>query len=89
MKSTPTDRPIIHPVGIGNAERWSIYHRLQQLDIPCICSTNKPLKVQLDNPSAIAQLCSVVKQSTASRSELIDRLENCWELKSKQLKNSD
>ena len=83
MKSTPANRPIIHPVGINNTERWSIYHRLQELDIPCICSTNKPLKVQLDHPCAIAQLCSVVKQSTALRGELIDRLDRCWKLKSK------
>jgi len=84
MKSTPTDRLIIHSVGINNTERWTIYHRLQELDIPCICSTNKPLKVQLDHPCAIAQLCSVVRQSTASRSELINRLEDCWELKSQR-----
>lgn len=86
MKSTPSNRPIIHPVGINNTERWSIYKRLQELDIPCICSTNKPLKVQLDHPCAIAQLCAVVQQSTASRSDLINRLDLCWTLKSKRRK---
>ncbi len=84
MKSSPTYQPIIHSVGINNTERWSIYHRLQQLEIPCSCSTNQPLEVELDNPSAIAQLYSVVKQSTASRSELIDWLDDCWRLKSRQ-----
>lgn len=88
MKSTPANQPIIHAVGINNTERWSIYHRLQELDIPCICSTSKPLKVQLDNPSAIAQLCSVVKQSTATRSELVDRLDRCWKIKSKFIHNN-
>ncbi len=80
MKSSPSSQPIIHPVDIKNTERWSIYHRLQQLEIPCRCSTNQPLEVELDNPSAIAQLYCVVKQSTASRSELIDWLDDCWRL---------
>ncbi len=84
MKSSPSSQPIIHPVDIKNTERWSIYHRLQQLEIPCRCSTNQPLEVELDNPSAIAQLYCVVKQSTASRSELIDWLDDCWRLKSRQ-----
>ena len=86
MKSSPPNQPIIHSVGIKNTERWSIYHRLQQLEIPCICSTNKPLQVQLDYPSAIAQLCSVVKHSTASRSELIAWLDDCWKIESKRRK---
>ena len=86
MKLSPPSQPILHSVGIRNTERWSIYHRLQELGIPCQCSTNQPLEVELDNPSAIAQLCSVVKQSTASRSELIDRLDRCWKLKSKRRK---
>ena len=87
MKSSSTNQPIIHSVGIHNTERWGIYHRLQELDIPCVCSTNKPLQVQLDNPSAIAQLCSVVKQSTASRGDLIDWLDDCWKIKSQPRKS--
>ena len=87
MKPSPSNQPIIHPLGISNTERWSIYHRLQELGIPCICSTNKPLKVQLDHPNAIAQLCSVVRHSTAPRSELIDLLNDCWEIKSARRKS--
>jgi len=86
MQPSPPNQPIIHSLSINHTERWSIYHRLQELDIPCICSTNKPLQVQLDHPCAIAQLCCVVKCSTASRSELIDWLDDCWEIKSKQRK---
>jgi len=82
MKPSPSNQPIIHAVAIDRNERWDIYHRLRQLDIPCICATNKPLKVQLDHPNAIAQLCSVVKRSTASRSQLIDLLNDCWKIKS-------
>ena len=87
MKSSPASQPIVHTLGINNTERWSIYHRLQELEIPCRCSTDLPLEVELDNPSTIAQLCSVVKRSTASRSELIDRLDRCWKIKSKRRKS--
>ena len=86
MKSSSSNQSIIHSVSIDRNARWSIYHRLQELDIPCICSTNKPLEVQLDYPNAIAQLCSVVKHSTASRDELIDWLDDCWKIKSKSRK---
>ena len=87
MKPSPLSKPLIHVVDIKNTERWSIYHRLQELKIPCQCSTNQPLQVELNNPSAIAQLCFVVKQLTASRSELIDWLDYCWKVESKQRKN--
>ena len=83
MKPSPSNQPIIHSVDVDFNERWSIYHRLQELDIPCICATNKPLSVQLDHANAIAQLCSVVKHSTASRAELIDWLDDCWKTKAK------
>lgn len=86
MKLSPPSQPILHSVGIRNTERWSIYHRLQELEIPCQCSTNQPLQVELNTPSAIAQLACVVKQFTASRSELVDRLNDCWKLKSKRTK---
>ena len=87
MKSSPPSQPIIHALGIKNTERWSIYHRLQELEIPCQCATNRPLSVELDCPYAIAQLCFVVKRLTAPRSELIDCLYRCWKIKSKQRKS--
>ena len=87
MKSTFSDLPLVHPVSIKNTERWSIYHRLQELEIPCQCSTNRPLEVELDYPTAIAQLCCVVRRSTASRSELIDWLDRCWSIRSRRRKS--
>ena len=87
MKQNSPNLPIVHTLGINNTERWSIYRRLQELEIPCKCSTNQPLQVELNNPSAIAQLCCVVKQSTASRSELIDWLDECWRIRSRHRKS--
>ena len=80
MKPSLPFQPIVHSVEIKNTERWSIYHRLQQLEIPCRCSTNLPLQVELNSPCAIAQLCFVVKQLTAPRSELIEWLNDCWKI---------
>ncbi|PSB07342.1 hypothetical protein C7B62_20150 [Pleurocapsa sp. CCALA 161] len=87
MKPSTSNQPITHSIEINFNQRWSIYYRLQQLEIPCSCLTNQPLQVEINNPSAIAQLCCVVKQSTASRSELIDWLDNCWRIESKRRKN--
>ena len=87
MKPNPPSPAIAHIVDIKYTERWQIYRRLQELEIPCHCSTNQPLQVEIDSPLAIAQLCSVVELSIAPRSELIDRLENCWKLKSKRRKS--
>ncbi len=65
-------------VEVDWGDRWIVYHRLQDLQIPCHCCTNQPLQVQLTSPTAVIQLWSVVKQYSASRRELIDWLTNCW-----------
>lgn len=88
MKSSSPSQPIIYTIGIKNTGRWSIYHRLQELEIPCRCATNRPMEVELNCPYAIAQLCFVVKQLTAPRSELIDWLDRCWKIKTRQRKSS-
>ncbi|MBE9047621.1 hypothetical protein IQ255_24990 [Pleurocapsales cyanobacterium LEGE 10410] len=85
MKLSPPSLAISHIVDIKDTQRWQIYRRLQELDISCRCSTNQPLIVEINSSSAIAQLTYVVRQLTASRSELIDWLNNCWQVESKQI----
>jgi hypothetical protein len=58
-----------------------VYHRLQELQIPCRVSVDRALQVQLDTPQAAIQLWSVVRQLTAPRQELAYWLEGCWHLK--------
>ncbi|MEM8718532.1 MAG: Asr1405/Asl0597 family protein [Cyanobacteria bacterium P01_G01_bin.39] len=60
------------------AYRWDVYRRLQDLEIDCQCSTNKPLLVDLHSPTTVAQVWSVIRQSSAERHQLIDWLNNCW-----------
>ena len=89
MKTRLSFQPLVHSLEIKNTQRWSIYHRLQELEIPCQCSTDRPLQVELNHPGAIAQLCFVVKQLTAPRNELIDWLNNCWQVEIYSQKSSN
>ncbi|MGK7887738.1 MAG: Asr1405/Asl0597 family protein [Leptolyngbyaceae cyanobacterium] len=64
---------------INSVDRWSMYHRLQELAIPCSCVTGQPLKVQVDNPAIALQLWGVAKQFNAPRQDKIAWLNNCWQ----------
>ena len=75
----PTDSQV---VAVARSDRWQVYRRLQALEIPCCCNGNGGLEVELNNPLAAIQLWCVIKQLTASRSELVAQLNRCWQLKS-------
>ncbi len=66
---------------IPRGDRWQVYQRLQSLNIACHCSPDGGVAVEINSPTALAQLSSVVKQLTASRSDLISWLECCWHTK--------
>ncbi len=63
---------------IDGINRWQVYHRLQELEIPCQCGSCQPLQVDVMNPSTMLQVWSVLKHCTASRMELVQWLEQCW-----------
>jgi hypothetical protein len=65
-------------IAIARADRWTLYRRLQELDIPCTCQCDRPLQVEITSPLAAIQLWSAVKQVVESRSELINWLKVCW-----------
>jgi hypothetical protein len=60
-------------------DRWQIYQRLQELELPCSCEANQPLTVEISSPVAAIQLWSVMKQFTASRQDLISTLKLSWQ----------
>ncbi|MGA7936094.1 MAG: Asr1405/Asl0597 family protein [Kovacikia sp.] len=66
---------------ISRCDRWQAYQRFQELEIPCHCSAEGYLKVEVNTPLAALQVKSVVQQLTASRAELTDWLERCWQTK--------
>lgn len=61
-------------------DRWQVYRRLQELEIPCWCHAYKPLKVEVSSPIATVQLWSVVRRVSLSRQESMPWLERCWQL---------
>ena len=74
-------------IAINGLERWDIYHRLQELDIPCECSTQKLLSVVVSSPSDLIQVWTVVRRITSSKRDLVELLKGCWEKSSVYLPN--
>ena len=67
-------------VAVNPADRWQVYLRLQELEIPSKCTTNQPLRVQIQTVASAIQLWSVVRHLTTPRAELAFCLERCWQL---------
>ncbi|NJO73164.1 MAG: hypothetical protein HC833_04955 [Leptolyngbyaceae cyanobacterium RM1_406_9] len=66
-------------VSISRSDRWQVYARLQELDIPCTCLGDGSFQAQIDTPLAALQLWSVIYQFTSVRCQLVERLERCWQ----------
>lgn len=69
-------------VEVAGAAKWEVYHRLQELQIPCQCRAHQPLQVQVYSPLAAIQIWSVVRQVITPRNELTYWLESCWQMDS-------
>ncbi|MEH2069320.1 MAG: Asr1405/Asl0597 family protein [Nostoc sp.] len=78
MKSFSSEIENKHFVEVNWADRWQVYHRLKELDIPCSCATNQPLEVEIGSVTAAVQLWSVIRRFTSSRQDEIWTLECCW-----------
>jgi hypothetical protein len=66
-------------VEIQCEDRWQVYSRLQELEIPCWCSGYQPLRAQVTNAMTAIQVWSVVRQVTLPRQMLRRWLEDCWQ----------
>lgn len=60
------------------SDRWQIYHRLQELTIPCSCLPDGSIHVQVNSLLDAILVRSTVMQFLASRQELVAWLEICW-----------
>ncbi|QIR37650.1 hypothetical protein HCG51_13630 [Tolypothrix sp. PCC 7910] len=78
MKSFSSEVESKHTLEVNWADRWQVYQRLQELEIPCWCESNQPLQVEITNPLAIIQLWSVMRQFSVSRQDIISSLEKSW-----------
>ncbi|MEO1690134.1 MAG: Asr1405/Asl0597 family protein [Cyanobacteria bacterium J06631_6] len=68
-------------IAVKWAYRWEVFRRLKALEIDCQCSTNQPLLVDLNSPTTLVQVWSVIRHTNAERRRLIDWLNDCWEVK--------
>ncbi|MDJ0677789.1 MAG: hypothetical protein QNJ36_20805 [Calothrix sp. MO_167.B42] len=66
-------------VDVDWLDRWAVYRRLQELEIPCWCETNQPLTVQIHDPVALIQVWSVIRHFSTSRQQKIQILSKCWQ----------
>jgi hypothetical protein len=65
-------------VNVSRGDRWCLYHRLQELMIPCWCLQDGTLQVEVQDGLNALLLWSVVRQFSASRTELVEWLNQCW-----------
>lgn len=65
-------------VEVSWPDRWQVYRRLRELDVPCWCAIDEPLRVAIDTVTTAVQLQSVLKQFTSPRRDLLQWLERCW-----------
>ncbi|MFS0514309.1 Asr1405/Asl0597 family protein [Nostoc sp. UIC 10607] len=61
------------------SDRWRIHHRLQELKIQSSCPPDGSLRVQVNNLVEAILIRSTVMQFLASRHELLEWLERCWD----------
>ncbi len=66
-------------VEVNWADRWQVYHRLQELAIPCECEMSQPLRVNINDSITAIQVWSVCQQLLAPRNNLISWLQRCWQ----------
>jgi hypothetical protein len=61
------------------SDRWQVFHRLQELEIPCTYQPEAGLRVEISSPLGALQLWSVLRQLNTSPRQLAQWLETCWQ----------
>ena len=62
-------------------DRWQVYHRLKDLDIPCRCRSHQPLRVEVNSAQSAILVWSVVMQISRPRQDLVQWLNHCWRIR--------
>lgn len=65
-------------VKVETDQRWLVFQRLQDLNIPCQCQMYGDLHVQVNDGVTALQVWQVLRQFSASKQDLVDWLERCW-----------
>ncbi|MGF1541661.1 MAG: Asr1405/Asl0597 family protein [Pleurocapsa sp.] len=77
-ESTHPDAFVSQVAKIHRSDRWSVYRRLQELNISCWCPKDGTLWVEIDCCIHAILIRSTIQQFVSTRSELTNWLERCW-----------
>ncbi len=80
LSMNPCPFVTLQSINLPSLDRWQVYQRLQELDIPCQCHLYQPIKIQVSSPTQLIQVWSVTRQITDSPAKLGKLLEKCWQL---------
>ncbi|MFB2918191.1 MULTISPECIES: Asr1405/Asl0597 family protein [Aerosakkonema] len=80
FKPPDSDTLTGHILQVSRRDRWQVHHRLQELKIPCWCPADGSLRVEINNSIEAVLVRSTVLQFIASRAELVDWLQRCWQV---------
>ncbi|HIK46139.1 MAG TPA: hypothetical protein IGR64_14830 [Leptolyngbyaceae cyanobacterium M65_K2018_010] len=78
MNPSPVAPPGGQAITVRRGDRWTICHRLQELNIPAACPADGTLRVEVNHALALLLVCSTLRQFALSRPEQVDWLERCW-----------
>ncbi|NEO85823.1 MAG: hypothetical protein F6J87_16455 [Spirulina sp. SIO3F2] len=73
-------------LSLTGSDRWEMYHRLQDLDIPCSCQAHRPLQVHCRSTLDAIQCWSIARQLTQPRLVLAQVLDACLDLQTQSSK---
>jgi hypothetical protein len=77
--TTETATPPGQVIAVPKGDRWRIHHRLQELRITSLCNADGSLQVEINHATELLLVYSIHRQFTATRGELVNWLERCWQ----------
>lgn len=79
---SPRSIPLDTVVELDRVTRWTVYRRLQELDLVCACGCDRPLTVDIRTPTDALMVWCVVQTTTQTKQSLADHLDRCWQQRS-------
>lgn len=71
---------VAQKIAIAQGDRWLLYTRLRDLQIPCWCLKDGSLWAEVEQCSTVILIHSVMRELFAPRQELVDWLNRCWQM---------
>ncbi|TVP64830.1 MAG: hypothetical protein EA342_15535 [Leptolyngbya sp. LCM1.Bin17] len=62
---------------------WTVYGRLQALNIACDCGCDRPLTIAVNTAAEAIQVWCVIQACIAAKTDLTDHLDRCWQQRSR------